>query len=201
MKKIAVLLLTILTQACAFTDATLDVKHNDSASFVGPISEIESLSFKKPSLTDDREDKARIGWKKNGYGQKTADIMTQNSVQSIVSNGISAGLKQNGHNAPANNPEIIITGSVKKFWFETDVNFWTVEFIGEVQCDLKFIHETTGQEIYSSSYQGTYSEKVGGGLNKTWQRIMSVAVDKLVEDITFDEDLAEALEEFQQSSE
>lgn len=33
-------------------------------------------------------------------------------------------------------------------------------------------------------------------MTKILQRIMSVAVDKLVEDIVYDEDLAEALEDF-----
>ena len=75
------------------------------------------------------------------------------------------------------------------------MNFWTIEFIGDVQCDLRFIDTESGNQFYSSSYSGTYSEKVGAGLNKTWQRILNKAVDKLIEDIVFDEELAEAIEE------
>ena len=193
MKKNLLIFLTIFIQACAFTDATLDVSHDPEASFVGPLEQIESLTFSDPILEDKRVDRDRIGWKKNGYGMNTADIMTAEPVTDIVSKAITAGLSDNGHKQ-SENGRIAISGTLNRFWFETDMNFWTVEFIGDVQCSLNFVDTLTNTTIYSSDYAGNYSEKKAGGLNKTWQRIMGKAVDKLVEDIIFDEDLLEAIE-------
>jgi hypothetical protein len=34
-----------------------------------------------------------------------------------------------------------------------------------------------------------------GGLEKTWTEVMAKALDKLIEDITLDEDMADALKE------
>ena len=193
MIKNLLILLTIFIQACAFTDATLDVSHDPEASFKGPLEQLETLTFNIPELEDKRIDKDRIGWKKNGYGMNTADIMTSEPVIDIVAKAITAGLTDNGHEQ-SKNARIAISGTLNRFWFETDMNFWTIEFIGDVQCSLNFIDTQTNTTFYSSDYAGNYSEKKAGGLNKTWQRIMGKAVDKVVEDIIFDEDLIEAIE-------
>lgn len=193
MKKIAMIFFALLVQACAFTDAQLNVSHNADANFRGPMSVVEPLAFSQVPLVDNRRDKARIGWKKNGYGQQTADITTVLPNEVILGNAIQAGLSQNGHSL-GDDGRVAISGTFNTFWFEADMNFWTVEFIGNVQCDLVFLDTRTNAVIYESSYSGNYSEKKGGGLNKTWEKVMNKAVDRLVEDIVFDEDLVEALE-------
>ena len=198
MKKIAFIISVLLIQACAFTDATLNVSHTPEMKSKGPISDLSSISFSPPEVEDTRIDKERIGWKKNGYGQNTADIYTSVPVEKIVSEAVTEGLIQNGH-AVVDDSQIKVEGKVDRFWFETDVNFWTVEFIGDIQSTLSFINNESGEEFYSSTYKGSYSEKVGGGLEKTWTRIMSMAVDKLVEDVMFDEDLLDAIsDEFEE---
>ncbi len=194
MKKISIIVLVLLTQACAFKDAQLKIAHTEDAKLDGPISELSTLSFSSPLLEDNREDKVRIGWKKNGYGMNTADITTEQPVENIVSEAIVEGLKANGHTVAAENSDISITGSVERFWFETDVNFWTVEFLGEVTAHLSFVNKSTNQVIYDSKYTGSHSVKKGGGGEKTWRTVMSTAVNKLIEDMVFDEELAEALD-------
>lgn len=195
MNRILLVITIALVQACAFTDATLDVAHDPEASFSGPIDQLDSIEFLVPELLDNRVDKERIGWKKNGYGQNTADIMTSQPVEVIVSNALTSGLTSNGHQV-IDDGRVAITGTVNRFWFEMDINFWTVEFIGDVQCTINFVDKATSATIYTSDYAGSYSEKKGGGLNKTWQTIMSKAVDVLVEDMVYDEDLVEALEKY-----
>lgn len=90
---------------------------------------------------------------------------------------------------------MIVQGVVENFWFEMDTNFWSVEFIGDVKATLNFVEASTGESIYQSTYSGTCREKTGGGLEKAWASVMSKAVDKLIEDVVIDEDLAEALGE------
>lgn len=192
MKRIILLVSILVIQACAFTDATLQVQHDESSNFKGPIVEVNPLLFSSPALVDNRDDIDRIGWKKNGFGMQTADITTANPVVDIVSDSIRAGLIQNGHSV-VDSSRVSILGSVDRFWFESDMNFWTVEFTGDIQCRLIFVDNNTKEEIYKSDYSGSYSEKSGGGLNKTWQRVMGKAVDNMVEDVMFDEELVEAL--------
>ena len=84
-------------------------------------------------------------------------------------------------------------GTVDRFWFDVDVNFWTVKFIGDVQCTLDFVDARTQQSIYKSKYAGSYTEEKAGGLEKTWTVVMNRAIDKLIEDIVLDEALASAL--------
>lgn len=197
MYRIIFIVLTLLIQACAFTDATLPVHHDSSANIVGPVSDLEQLTFKSPKLIDSRLDKQRIGWKKNGYGQNTADITTEQSVESIIESALVDAIGDNGHSISAAAP-IIITGSVDRFWFETDVNFWTVEFIGDIQCTLNFTDAISNESIYTSVYTGTHKKKVAGGLEKTWTEVLAKAVDNLIEEIVFDEELSDAIEQHSQ---
>jgi len=94
------------------------------------------------------------------------------------------------------NGRVKIVGTVDRFWFETDMNFWTVEFIGDIQTTLEFVDAVTNSTIYQSTYSGNYREKTAGGLEKTWTEVMSKAMDNLIEDIVFDEELTEALNGF-----
>jgi uncharacterized lipoprotein YajG len=195
MKRILVIAAMLLLQACAFTDSTLKVEHDTAVDITGPISEAGAIAFSAPQLEDARLDKARIGWKKNGYGMNTADITSEQAVDVILENAIIDAIKDNGHTM-TDDGRVLITGTVDRFWFDTDMNFWTVEFIGDVQCTLNFVDSATNTPIYSSIYSGTYKEKTAGGLEKTWTEVMSKAIDKLIEDIVFDEDLKDALAEY-----
>lgn len=195
MKKAITLTVILLLQACAFTDSTLNVAHDSDANITGPISEAEGISFLSPRLEDARLDKARIGWKKNGYGMNTADITAEQDVDVIVENAIIDAIQDNGH-AVVENGRVKIVGTVDRFWFETDMNFWTVEFIGDIQTTLEFVDAVTNSTIYQSTYSGNYREKTAGGLEKTWTEVMSKAMDNLIEDIVFDEELTEALNGF-----
>lgn len=192
MKKLFVLMVILLLQACALTDSALQVEHDPAVNITGPISEAGGIAFSAPQLEDARLDKARIGWKKNGYGMNMGEITSEQPVDVIVENAIIDAIKDNGHTI-VDVGQVRITGSVDRFWFDTDINFWSVEFIGDVQCTLDFIDSKTNTSIYSSSYSGTYKEKTAAGYVKTWTEVLGKAIDKLIEDIVFDEDLKDAL--------
>ena len=194
-KILALAAIATLLSGCAFTPAQLDVQATPEARVAGPLSETPSISFRATQLDDARPDKARIGWKKNGYGQNTADITTVKPVDQIVESTIDKALTDTGH-AVADTGIVQIVGTVDRFWFDMDVNFWTIKFIGEVACTLDFIDPQTKQSIYQSKYAGSYNEDKAGGLEKTWTEVMGKALDKLIEDIILDEALADAVREF-----
>lgn len=180
-------------QGCAFTDATLDVGMPLDAEMRGPLSSVDSMSLQMGELQDERIDKERIGWKKNGYGANTADILTVEPVEEILRAGMVKTLEENGHAVGASG--VRIDSVLKNFWLEFDVNFWTVEFIGNIEAMFVLVGEA-GSEIYRNTYSGSYSEKTGGGGEKTWAKIMSKTVASLFEDFAFDEDLVEVLEDY-----
>lgn len=190
--RVILLLSIVLIQGCAFTTARLNVAVRPNTDFKGPMSQIAPAKFDVQALADDRSDKARIGWKKNGYGSNTADILSTRPVTDLVAEAIRTGLQQNGHtiSLPA---DIVVSGSVTRFWFEVKPNFWTIEFTGNVECDLRFVKAGTTQEVYKSRYSGTYTRKTGGGLEATWTEVMDASLENLVEDIVFDANLIEAL--------
>jgi uncharacterized lipoprotein YajG len=195
MKKIVIMAAILLVQACAFTDATLKVEHDEAANVIGPLSETKGISFSAPQLEDARLDKARIGWKKNGFGMNTADITSEEPVDVIVESAITDAIKDNGH-LIEDDGRVRISGTVDRFWFDMDVNAWSIEFIGDIQSTLVFFDTMTNSTIYKSTYSGNYKEKTGAGYVKTWTEVMGKAIDNLIEDIVFDEDLSEALEDY-----
>lgn len=186
------LMAVVIIQGCAFGTARLNLAVRPGTDFKGPLSQVAPTKFDLHALADEREDKVRIGWKKNGYGTNTADIVSTRPVTEIVAEGIRAGLQQNGQTV-AMPADIVISGSVTRFWFEVKPNFFTIEFTGNVECDLQFVRAGTTQEVYKSRYSGTYTKKTGGGLEATWTEVMDASVEKMVEDIVFDANLIEAL--------
>jgi uncharacterized lipoprotein YajG len=181
----------LVMQGCAFTKATLDVKPT-AAQVAGPLGDVQSIAFQKPQLLDSRLDKARIGWKKNGFGQNTADIVTKQPVEQIVESAVAKALTDTRHSV-GDTGAVEVVGTIDRFWFDVDTNFWTVKFIGDVQCTVDFVDSQTKQSIYKSKYSGNYADEKAGGLEKTWTEVMSKALDKLIEAIVLDEELVAAL--------
>jgi hypothetical protein len=188
----AIAVVAVGLQGCAFTPATLDLKPTPEARIAGPLGDVEPVRFAAPDLTDARPDKARIGWKKNGYGQNTADITTSQPVDTIVEAAVAKALSGANH-LVGGDAAVQVIGTVDRMWFDLDVNFWTVSFIGDVQCTLDFVDTATRQSIYKSNYSGTHREVKAGGLEATWTVVMNRALDKLIESIVLDEALADAL--------
>lgn len=194
-KILALAAVLALLQGCAFTPAKLEVQATPETRVAGPLNDVQPIRFRATRLEDARQDRARIGWKKNGFGQNTADITTSQPVEQIVGSTIDKALVDSRHSV-GDDGVIQIVGTVDRFWFDTDVNFWTVTFIGEVACTLDVIDPQTKQSIYASRYAGSYSEDKAGGLEKTWSDVMGKALDELIEDIVLDEGLADAMKAF-----
>jgi uncharacterized lipoprotein YajG len=189
---LALAAIVALLQGCAFTPSQLEVQATPETRVKGPLTEVAPVKFRATQLEDARQDKARIGWKKNGFGQNTADITTVKPVDQIVESTIDKALTDSRHSV-GDDGAVQVVGTVDRFWFDMDANFWTVTFIGEVACTLDFIDPQTNQSVYKSRYAGSYREDKAGGLDKTWSEVMGRALDKLVEDVVLDDDLADAV--------
>ena len=191
MKRIAILACLALLGGCALTDASLDVGHDAEVVQQGPLSETNPVTFTPGALEDQRDDKDRIGYKTNGFGMKTADIATDEPITDVIMNAIVHAMESNGH--VRGDDGIRIDGSISNFWVETDANFWSVEVIGNIEAKFTFTDSATGTSIYERTYSGTYSDKRQIVTEGAYNDAISGAVQSLMDEVIFDEALAEAL--------
>ncbi len=84
---------------------------------------------------------------------------------------------------------------MKTFWFDYKTGFVTVEFFGDIQIALKVTDTATGAVVFDDIFKGYYSDKTGGGLSKTWTRVMDSALADLSREISLSSDLLMVLEE------
>ena len=182
---------SFLLHGCALTDAALDVGPDATLIGPGPLSEVGELSFSMGDMQDMREDKERVGYKKNGFGQNMGSITTAEPVPTVVGDAIAAAMVANGH-SPGDGG-VSINGAVTNFWMETDINFTNIEMSCNINVDLGFADANSGEEIYSSDYSASYSDKKQMGTEGNFQEIINGALQALADEIVFDAELAEAL--------
>ena len=111
----------LVLQGCALTDAELDVRHDATKVSQGPLSEVDAKMFVLNDFQDARTDTARVGYKKNGFGQNMGDIATLKPVPQVIADAVDAALVANGHTI--GNAGVAVDGVVNQFWVDLDVNF------------------------------------------------------------------------------
>ena len=190
MKLFPILLVLTLSQGCAFNDIHLSIALPEDAAPTGPLSELSHKEFSVVSILDIRPDNARIGYRRNGFDQEVADILPDEPVEDIIQRSIEETLVKNGHRISEKG--IRVRGEISVFWFEWDINFRNIEFIGQIACELVF--STEHGELYRNNYVGSYNHRARGGFSdKPYRAAMNGALASLAEDIAFDSHLATAL--------
>jgi hypothetical protein len=187
-----VLILWLSFGGCARTQADLNVTYDDSKVNKGPLSAIPPLRAEIGEFRDARPERNKIGDKRNRLGVKTADIVTTKPVPDIVRDALVAELSRNGHLISAEQTQVIMVGEVTAFWFDYQVNFWTIDFMGTVGLTLNVIDGRTGA-VLTRRYQGHYTEASFGGLDATWERVMNTALARVIQEIGTDPHLLQAL--------
>ncbi len=179
--------------ACAYGDAKLNLGYDATAAKAGVLSEAPQTTIYLADVEDRRVEKERIGYKRNGFGAKTADIVSERPVPEIVKEAIATALQKNNHVIGGPQERIELKPTLTNFWFDYKTGFVSVEFYGQVQAELSVVDQSTGATVYSEIFDGYYSEKTGGGLKKTWQRIMNAALADLVTKVNLSTGLKDAL--------
>lgn len=195
MKIYGIILLVILTAGCSVVSSTLDVSHSPDADYSGPLSELDPMDFVVSPLSDHREDrlnKLKVQLGNLGYSPQA---LSKKPVEMIFGDGLEAALKQNGH-AVNEKGVVRVEGSVNRFMLYKKAKFISKLYTGDVECSFEFYDSRTGQLIYESVYAGKFeklSKSEGVGARS---EVMQKAVDKLIDDFVFDENLVEALQEY-----
>ena len=189
MKFPILILMLLVIQGCALVDANLTIALPEESVLAGPLSEVKRRKFRVVHIQDVRDDQARIGYRRNGFGMITADILSDESVESVVQQAVEEVLVENGHELADSG--IQVTGRIGVFWIESDQNFADVELIGQIECELVF--SADGEELYRNDYVGSHSVRVGVVTAGSHRMAIGGALSSLAEAVAYDEALAKAL--------
>jgi len=186
-------LLFLLSTGCALTQANLKVGYDPAKTPKSALSTAGPMTVSVAEFVDKRPEKDKIGYKRNGFGQKMAPIVTVKPVPQITREAISGEFAKNGFAVDAPAADAALTGSIDSFWLDIQMNFATIEFMGTVGVDVTLTDTRTGVVRYTGKYEGHCNEKSLGGLEGTWERVMNTALENMIRDMSADRKLVESL--------
>lgn len=183
--------LAISVSACA-TGAT-KINMTAPAGKAGVISEAASTKIDVTTV-DARPKQDRVGDKRNGYGMVMGSIVAGEAPTTTVERALENVLTANKHTIGAGGDRLELKSTVKTYWLDYKAGLVTVEFFGSIQADVALVDRTSGQTLYTETFDGYYSEKTGGGLSKTWTRIMDAALADFSSKVAMSDGLKTAIE-------
>ena len=205
---VAIMLTAFCLSACAFGDETLMLSLSDEAARPGVISQasptviavnefVDERPDRKPVGKDETADPKRpylVGYKRNGYGQNTGNILSEQLTTEIVQSAFEKMLIENGHQIDQDNAVVALGAAVKDFWLDYKVGLVTVEFFGTVEADVSLTDNATGEVVFSEVFTGHNSRKTAGGLSGTWTEVMNAALSDVARQISLSDDFKDALD-------
>jgi hypothetical protein len=185
--------IAILFISCAYTQSDLNVAYNLDNAKRGPLSSLKALNIEIAEFMDKRPERDSIGYKRDGFGNKGGKIVTKKPVPQIVREALLAEFKKNRHRiVSSDQADVYLSGRINTFFFDMQTG-WTIEFVGMVGIDLVVTNSKTKEVLLTRTYQGSYSEKCLAGLEGTWERVMSKALERMVRQVSIDHRLVRAL--------
>ncbi len=188
--------LLLFVSGCAFSQAELEVKYDQARAKLGPLSSIKSLEIQVAQFEDKRPHDHTIGYKRTGFGTKAGNVVTTRPVTEIVREAIVITLQKNGHVITNKKENIKISGVVETFWFEYQMNVFTMEFIGTIAVNLTLEDSQTNNSLFSKRYFGHHNAELYSGYHKEMAQVMNSALEDLTTQITTDTQLIEALQSY-----
>jgi len=166
---------------------------NNSIDFkVGTLSSVRPLKIEVETFTDNRQIKDRIGDLRNGFGGKAGIINTARPAPEIAREAISAIFAKNGHIINNGEKDIVISGSVETYWFESQLRMSSWELMGTVDVNM-VVKDGNSKVLYSKRYLGHNDKVLGLFWPKTIIEIMDAAMANMTDQIPFDTGLIEAI--------
>ncbi len=166
--------------------------NNDINFKAGPLSQIKPLKIEFASLEDKRKTTDRIGDLRNGFGGKAGMINTARPAPEIVLDAMKAVFARNGHIENAAEKDIVISGSMDTYWFESQLRMSSWELMGTIDLNLT-IQNSKGKVLFTKKYSGHYDKIMGIFWPKDIIVIMDSAMGNLADQIPYDTQLIDAL--------
>lgn len=193
LRLISTLIMAVSLSACAMGTTNITMTPSNPGK-PGVLSEAAPTRVQLPAVEDARTKTDRIGDKRNGYGQVLGAVGSTTPPPELVQKTLENVLVSNKHILGGAEDRYVLQASLKNFWFDYKTGLVTVEFFGSIKADVTLVDRTTGQKLYTESFDGYRSEKTGGGLSATWTRIMNAALEDLATKVSMSEGLKNALQ-------
>ena len=190
------MILLYSVSGCALSDAKLDVRYDQDKIVPGPLSKVKPVIIQVTKFEDKRSKTEQIGYKRNLFGWATADVLTNEPVVDIVRNAVVATFEKNGHIVSDEQPNIVCSGDVETFWFETQVNFWTEEFMGTIDIILTIKDPSTNSNVFSKRYVGHKNAEMMYGYHKEMAQVMNSTLKDVMSQIETDPELIDIIKHY-----
>lgn len=181
-----------LAGGCGFTDLDLDLAFAENAARRGAIGELEPTSFALSELGDERPDRDRVGYQKNGYGMNVSDVRAAAPVPSLFRDAIAAELRANGH-ALDPRSRLRIQGAVTLFWVELQPGL-SMTAVATAACTLRVLDRDAGA-IHEKQYTGHYTYRNTSAFRSAYEQALRVALERMAWEIALDRNLVAAVRE------
>lgn len=182
-----------LLGGCAFTDATINVRYPETAPSRAALGAVPPRRIEIGPVQDKRPETDKIGYKRNGFNQKTAKISTEKPVPEIVREALAAELTKNGHTVGGADAELVLSADVTEFWLDIGVGVFTIDFVGATGVEVRLRDKKSDAEVTTRRYRGYQKETAMGGLEGTWEQVMNAALEHMMREVGTDVGLAQAL--------
>jgi hypothetical protein len=104
-------------------------------------------------------------------------------------------LRKNGHLLDSSDGQLKLSADVEDFWFDLQIGFWTLQFLGTTGMTLTVAHGRTGATLLSQRYQGSHKAERMAGYEGTWEEVMNAALERMMRDVATDSQARRGLQE------
>ncbi|HAL45044.1 MAG: hypothetical protein A2Y12_05750 [Planctomycetes bacterium GWF2_42_9] len=170
--------------------------NNDITFKTGPLGTLKPLKIDVQPFTDNRQTKDKIGELRNGFGGKAGAVNANRPATDIVTDAIGSTFTANGHTLNNTEKDIIITGSVDTYWFESQLRMSSWELMGTIDINL-VVQDNKGKVLFTKKYSGHHDRVLGLFWPKTIIEIMDAAMANLTDQIPYDAQLIDAIKTYQ----
>ncbi len=191
-RRVVILCVAASLSACAYTDYQVTVEDADVPVQVGQVARPENLVFVRGEISDDRPEPGRVGYKRNGFNEITADVLLDEPVGDVVMDALVRAVETNGHRMATEGLEI--SGSVTRLLIDVAPQTWVSRGVADIEMILVLRDTATSQEVFRETYHASYIEREAPmTAADVYEPALTGALSALVDEIVFDDRLADTL--------
>lgn len=186
--------ISIFTLGC---ETALQLKYRPLSNPDNLLASVSPIKIKLLNFEDNRKgspESALVGERQMRVESQKLDVISTRPVSEVIIDALRSELIKNGHSVVENNEDLSIKGKIQTFWLKTDVTPGEWDVIGEIQVLIEVVNAGTGTSTLLGPYRARNNEV--RSLNPDiiiFDRVLSVALSKLVKKISLDTKFASAL--------
>ena len=147
---------------------------------ITPSSPSNGIPIYVAPFSDERFDKDLIGYMRNGYGMRTAKVITETNLSDWVTDALKAELANAGYTVVDKDPDAAqVSGEILQVFCDA---FWMYE--GKVELDVSL--RQGDAEILREKYRGTSQDVNIAGTSKSYALTLEKSLQNLLRDVVRD---------------